>query len=77
MLGFAEWSQSARQGGDGPTRCAIYTRVSTDEQAMREYSSLKRQEEICRNYVDIQAEKGWKAVGVYGDGVHFRKRLPA
>lgn len=30
-------------------RCAIYTRVSTDEQALSEYSSLKRQEEICRN----------------------------
>lgn len=25
-------------------RCAIYTRVSTDEQAMSEYSSLKRQQ---------------------------------
>ena len=48
-------------------RCAIYTRVSTDEQAISQYSSLKRQEEVCRNYVDIHAEKGWKVVGVYED----------
>ena len=42
-------------------RCAISTRVSTAEQALSEYSSLKRQEGICRNYIDIHAEKGWKA----------------
>lgn len=39
-------------------RCAIYTRVSTDGQAASEYSSLKRQEEICQNYIDIHGEKG-------------------
>ena len=43
-------------------RCAISTRVSTDEQALSEYSSLKRQEEIRRNYIDIQAEQGWRVV---------------
>ncbi len=48
-------------------RCAIYTRVSTDEQATSEYSSLRRQEEVCRNYVDIQAEKGWQVADVYED----------
>lgn len=48
-------------------RCAIYTRVSTDEQATSEYSSLRRQEEVCRNYIDIQAEKGWKVAGLYED----------
>lgn len=46
-------------------RCAIYTRVSTDEQALSEYSSLRRQEEICRNYIDIHAEKGWKVAALY------------
>lgn len=30
-------------------RCAIYTPLSTDEQATSEYSSLRRQEEVCRN----------------------------
>ncbi len=48
-------------------RCAIYTRVSTDEQARSEYSSLDRQQEICRKYIDIQAEKGWVVAGVYDD----------
>nr|MDA8218849.1 recombinase family protein [Dehalococcoidales bacterium] len=54
-------------------RCAIYTRVSTDEQAMSEYSSLKRQEEICTNYVDIHAEKGWKVAAVYEDAGYSGK----
>ncbi len=54
-------------------RCAIYTRVSTDEQALSEYSSLKRQEEICRNYIDIQAEKGWRVAAVYEDAGYSGK----
>jgi site-specific DNA recombinase len=48
-------------------RCAIYTRVSTGEQATSGYSSLRRQEEVCRNCVDIQAEKGWKVAGACED----------
>ncbi len=48
-------------------RCAIYTRVSTDEQATSEYSSLRRKEEARWNSVDIQAEKSWKVAGVYED----------
>jgi site-specific DNA recombinase len=54
-------------------RCAIYTRVSTDEQAASDYSSLKRQEEICRKYVDIHAEKGWNVAGVYEDAGYSGK----
>jgi site-specific DNA recombinase len=54
-------------------RCAIYTRVSTDEQATSEYSSLRRQEEVCRNYVDIHAEKGWKVAGLYEDAGYSGK----
>ncbi len=58
-------------------RCAVYTRVSTDEQAISEYSSLRRQEEVCRNYVDIHREKGWKVAGIYEDagysGKDFRR----
>ncbi len=42
---------------DAPStrRCAIYARVSTDEQAMLEYNSLQAQEEICKNYIAIRA----------------------
>jgi site-specific DNA recombinase len=54
-------------------RCAIYTRVSIDERAVSEYSSLKRQEEICRNYIDIHAEKGWTAAAVYEDAGYSGK----
>ncbi|MDI6858023.1 MAG: recombinase family protein [Dehalococcoidia bacterium] len=49
-------------------RCAIYTRVSTDEQARSEYSSLERQKEVCASYIEIQKEKGWHLAGVYEDG---------
>ena len=54
-------------------RCAIYTRVSTDEQAMSEYNSLRRQEEVCRHYISIHAEKGWRAAGVYEDAGYSGK----
>lgn len=37
-------------------RCAIYTRVSTHEQARLEYSSLDTQAEICRSYVEVHRE---------------------
>jgi DNA invertase Pin-like site-specific DNA recombinase len=60
-----------------PMRCAIYTRVSTGEQATSEYSSLRRQEEVCRNYIDIHAEQGWKVAGIYEDagysGTNFQR----
>jgi len=35
-------------------RCAIYSRVSTDEQAALEYNSLQAQEEICSGYVAMR-----------------------
>ena len=48
-------------------RCAIYTRVSTDEQARLEYSSLETQAEICEHYVQVHREEGWSVTGVYED----------
>jgi Resolvase, N terminal domain len=65
--------QLNRQQELATMRCAIYTRVSTDEQATSEYSSLKRQEEVCRNYIDIHAEKGWKAASIYDDAGYSGK----
>ncbi len=56
-------------------RCAIYTRVSTDEQARSEYSSLERQKEVCASYIEIQKEKGWHLAGVYEDGGYSGKDL--
>ncbi|MDP2674623.1 MAG: recombinase family protein, partial [Dehalococcoidia bacterium] len=56
-------------------RCAIYTRVSTDEQARSKYSSLERQKEVCVSYIDIQKEKDWRFAGVYEDGGYSGKDL--
>lgn len=56
-------------------RCAIYTRVSTDEQARSDYSSLDRQREICESYINIFREQGWKVAGVYEDGGFSGKDL--
>lgn len=39
-------------------RCAIYTRVSTDEQAQPEYNSLQLQAELCQHYIEVQWEQG-------------------
>jgi len=50
-------------------RCAIYTRVSTDEQTQPEYNSLQTQQEICEHYIQVQREKGWKLTEVYEDEV--------
>jgi site-specific DNA recombinase len=48
-----------------PVRCAIYTRVSTDDQAKGEYSSLRAQKDICEHYISIHREDGWVSA------VHF------
>ena len=53
-------------------RCAIYSRVSTDEQAVLEYNSLQAQEEICAGYVamrgrDPGADATWQVADTYRD----------
>ncbi len=53
-------------------RCAIYCRVSTDEQASLEYNSLQAQEEICKAYLgmrsrDPAARETWEHVQTYVD----------
>jgi site-specific DNA recombinase len=53
-------------------RCAVYTRVSTEEQAGLEYNSLSAQEDLCRRYLDMRgadpaAGKTWQHVGTYSD----------
>ena len=46
-------------------RCAIYTRVSTDTQAEKEFSSCEAQEEKIRAFVKSQSN--WKVFKVYSD----------
>jgi site-specific DNA recombinase len=50
-------------------RCAIYTRVSTAEQAEGDYSSLDSQRETGEAYVAAQKHAGWQCLpGHYDDG---------
>ena len=51
------------------TRCAIYTRVSTDERLDMEFNSLDAQREAGLAYVESQKHEGWIPVGDrYDDG---------
>jgi DNA invertase Pin-like site-specific DNA recombinase len=50
-------------------RCAIYTRVSTDQGLEQEFNSLHAQREAAQAYVKSQAHEGWKLVREhYDDG---------
>jgi DNA invertase Pin-like site-specific DNA recombinase len=50
-------------------RCAVYTRVSTDEQTNREYNSLHAQRDACEAYIASQRVEGWILVeDRYDDG---------
>ena len=46
-------------------QCAIYTRVSTDLQAEKEFSSCEAQEEKIRSFV--KSQDNWQIAKVYTD----------
>jgi len=46
-------------------QCAIYTRVSTDIQAEKEFSSCEAQEEKIKSF--IQSQNNWQVFKVYSD----------
>jgi DNA invertase Pin-like site-specific DNA recombinase len=51
------------------TRCAVYTRVSTDERLDREFNSLDAQREAALSYIASQKHEGWMATDdCYDDG---------
>ena len=51
------------------TRCAVYTRVSTDERLDMEFNSLDAQREAALSYIQSQKHEGWVAVDDgYDDG---------
>jgi len=53
----------------GRTRCAVYTRKSTDEGLDQEFNSLDAQYEACAAYVASQRHEGWTlARERYDDG---------
>jgi hypothetical protein len=50
-------------------RCAVYTRVSTDERLDMEFNSLDAQREAALSYIASQKHEGWFLVGDrYDDG---------
>src|SRR5271169_6012525 len=52
-----------------PQRCAIYTRVSTDNGLEQEFNSLHAQREAAQAYINGQAHEGWKPIqDHYDDG---------
>ena len=51
------------------TRCAIYTRVSTDQGLDQEFNSLDAQREASEAYIKSQAHEGWTCLKqTYDDG---------
>ena len=46
-------------------QCAIYTRVSTDLQAEKEFSSCESQEQKIRSF--IESQNNWQVFKVYTD----------
>ena len=51
------------------TRCAIYTRKSTEDGLNQEFNSLDAQREACAAYVLSQRHEGWVLIpGFYDDG---------
>lgn len=42
-----------------PTRCAIYTRKSTDEGLEKEFNTLEAQREAGENYIRSMKHQGW------------------
>src|SRR5436309_16015140 len=50
-------------------RCAIYTRVSTDQGQEQEFNSLDNQRESAEAFIKSQAHEGWRCLpALYDDG---------
>ena len=55
--------------GTGRVRCAIYTRVSTDQGLNQDFNSLDAQYEASSAYIKSQAHAGWTLIqSRYDDG---------
>ena len=53
----------------GKVRCAIYTRVSTDQGLDQDFNSLDAQYEAASAYIKSQAHAGWTLIrSRYDDG---------
>jgi site-specific DNA recombinase len=55
--------------GKSKTRCAIYTRKSSEEGLEQEFNSLDAQYDACASYIASQRHEGWKLLSQrYDDG---------
>lgn len=62
-------NESNKTGKSSITRCAIYTRKSTEEGLEQEFNSLDAQREACEAYIASQRHSGWIALpDHYDDG---------
>lgn len=48
-------------------RCYIYARVSTEEQAKGQYTSIEAQEDRCKHAIAIKQDQGWIHAGTIKD----------
>ena len=51
-----------KSGPIGKVRCAIYTRVSTDQGLDQDFNSLDAQYEAASAYIKSQAPAGWTLI---------------
>ncbi len=66
---MADLSRTHRSRVLKRSRCAIYTRKSTEEGLDQDFNSLDAQREACAAYIQSQKHEGWTAVPtVYDDG---------
>jgi site-specific DNA recombinase len=57
-------------------RCAIYTRVSTDQRLDREFNSLHAQHDAAEAFIRSQSHEGWKLLPEkYDDGGYSGRNL--
>ena len=54
--------KSATATATGRVRCAIYTRVSTDQGLDQDFNSLDAQYEAASAYIKSQAHAGWTLI---------------
>ena len=58
-----------KRGSAKPVRCAIYTRVSTDQGLEQDFNSLDAQYDASQAYIRSQAHAGWSLLRAkYEDG---------
>ena len=56
-------------------RCAIYARVSTDDQTRGDYNSLESQHDICRHAIGVHLHEGWQETHFFEDPGFSGKNL--